>query len=119
MTMSRVEINMKFPSLNDYVDANRANRQYGAKMKRELETGICYFIKRMKKIKRPVELHFRWIEKDTRRDPDNIAFAKKFILDAMIKAGKLPDDGWKWVRGLSDSFEIGKTTKVIVYIREV
>lgn len=119
MKLNRVEINMKFPTLNEYIDANRTHRQHGAKMKRDLETGISYFVKRMRKINRPVEIHFRWIETSRRRDPDNIAFAKKFILDTMVKCGKLPDDGWEWVRGFSDSFEIGKTNKVIVYIREV
>lgn len=60
------------------------------------------------KIKQPVKIAFRWYEKNSRRDMDNIAFAKKFILDALVKKGVLQDDGWKWVKGFTDEFFIDK-----------
>ena len=49
---------------------------------------------------------FRWKEKHTRRDPDNIAAAKKFLLDGLVMAGTLPDDGWAHVLGWNDVFEV-------------
>lgn len=118
----RVEINMKLPSLNEYVRANRTvSRGYyaGAKMKNEVEEGIIYSLARLPKITKPVFIRFTWIEKNRKRDKDNIAFGKKFILDAMQKSGKLDNDNWKWIRGFSDSFELGDDYKVILEIEEV
>lgn len=110
---------MKLPSLNEYVDACRANRYQGSKMKRETEFEIGLYIRRLPKFYKPVKISFLWIESNKRRDPDNVCFAKKFILDALVKFGKLPDDNQQYVRGLTDTFDHGKETKVILTIEEV
>ena len=44
---------------------------------------------------------FKWHVKG-RHDSDNIAFAKKFVLDGMVKAGVLENDNPKCVRHLAD-----------------
>lgn len=118
--MERVtcEINMKLPSLNDYVNVCRTNPYKASKFKRDIERDISFFIARLPKFNKPVEIHFKWIEGNKRRDLDNVAFAKKFILDALVKAGKLEDDGHKYVRAFTDEFEYGKDTKVIIIIEE-
>ena len=117
--MIEVEIDMKLPSLNDYIDICRANRYEAAKFKREIERGIGYFIGRLPRFEKPIRISFLWIEGNRRRDYDNVAFAKKFILDALVKRGKLKDDNRNFVTGFSDSFEYGKETKVILNIEEV
>ena len=38
---------------------------------------------------------------------DNIAFAKKFVFDAMQKAGKIANDNSSHIKGFSDSFVYG------------
>ena len=63
-------------------------------------------------------INFTWREKDKGRDLDNIAFAKKFILDAMVRRGIIPDDSQKWVKGFSDSFGKGTEAGVIVEVEE-
>lgn len=64
-------------------------------------------------------IHFLWIEKDKRRDLDNIAFAKKFILDALVGANVLKGDGWSCVKGFKDSFSVDKyRPRIEVYIDE-
>lgn len=110
------EIDMKLPSLNDYVRACRANRFQGSKMKKDLESQIGYYIATLPRFDTPVKIHFHWIEGTRRRDYDNVAFAKKFILDSMVKAGKLADDNRKCVTGFTDSFSYGPETKVILEI---
>ena len=117
--MIKVEINMKLPSLNDYIAVCRGNKYQAAKYKRDIEADIGLFLGRLPRFESPVKIHFRWIEENKRRDFDNIAFAKKFILDALVKKGKLKDDNRKFVTGFTDSFEYGKETKVILYIQEV
>ena len=52
------------------------------------------------------EYLFTWFEPTRRRDPDNIAFAKKFIFDGLIQAGIIKGDGWKQVAGFADRFQV-------------
>jgi hypothetical protein len=59
---------------------------------------------------------FTWIEKDKRRNKDNIAFAKKYIFDGLVNAGIIKNDGWSEVRGFTDEFQVGKEYGVIVKI---
>ena len=63
--------------------------------------------------------HFIWIEENKRRDLDNICFAKKFILDALVQAGVLQDDNRKIVTNFTDSFEYSNSSKVIVELEEL
>ena len=74
---------------------------------------------KMPKWSNPIRIHFTWIEGNKKRDLDNICFAKKFILDSMVKHGKLADDNRKHVTAFTDSFEYGDETKVILEIEEV
>ena len=113
-----IEIPEKLPSLNEYINACRSNRYAGAKMKRDVEDILSWYIQRLPRFSGPVFISFHWIEKTKRRDLDNVAFAKKFILDALVKCGKLKDDNRNCVVGFEDSFEYGKENKVIVEIRE-
>ncbi|MBQ6483090.1 MAG: hypothetical protein IJI45_18445 [Anaerolineaceae bacterium] len=111
------EILMKLPSLNEYILACRANRYQGSKFKRDYEDSISLFISNLPRFEIPVTIHFHWVEGNRRRDFDNIAFAKKFILDAMVKAGKLKDDNRRCVVGFTDTFSYGKEFKVILTIK--
>jgi hypothetical protein len=52
-----------------------------------------------------VSLRFEWLERDRRRDPDNVAAGgRKLILDGLVAAGVLKGDGWRFVDVWSDSF---------------
>lgn len=117
--MIKCEIGIKLPSLNEYINACRKNRYAGAEMKKRIESDIAYFIAKLPRFERPINIRFHWIEGNKRRDLDNVAFGKKFILDTLVKAGKLKDDNRKCVTGFIDTFEYGKETKVILYIDEV
>ncbi len=113
-----IEIPMKLPSLNDYIKQCRGNKYAGANMKAKIEKDISYYINTLPKFEKSVKIHFHWIEGNKKRDLDNICFAKKFILDAMVKCGKLKDDNRRFVTGFTDSFEYGDETKVILDIEE-
>lgn len=71
-------------------------------------------------INQPVSLVFSWYEPNKKRDKDNIAFAKKFILDSLVKSRILQGDGWKYVDGFSDKFYVDKNSpRVEVEMLEV
>lgn len=114
----KYEINMKLPSLNDYIRVCRSNKFLAAKYKKDIEEQIHYFLLKMPKYEKPIKIHFTWVEGNKKRDLDNICFAKKFILDAMQKYGKLENDNRNYVYAFTDSFEYGSETKVILEIEE-
>ena len=109
---------MKLPSLNEYVNVCRTNPYKASKFKKNLEEDIGMFIEKLPRFERPVRIHFHWIEGNKRRDFDNVAFAKKFILDSMVKHGKLKDDNRKCVTGFKDTFSYEKETRVVLEIEE-
>lgn len=117
--MIKIEIPMKLPSLNNYINECRKNKFAGAQMKKNIEEDIGYFINKLPRFKKPIKINFTWVEADKRRDFDNVCFAKKFILDSLQKAGKLENDNRRWVVGFTDSFKLGKEYKVILEIEEV
>lgn len=87
-------------------------------MKREMEDAIMIFIRHLPRYENAVFINFEWIEDNRKRDLDGISFGKKFILDALVKMGKLPNDSQKYVKGFSDVFRIGDKPGVIITIVE-
>ena len=113
-----LEIPRKLPSLNEYINKCRSNKFAGATMKKDVEEDIGWYINTLPKFDKPVKIHFHWIEGNKRRDLDNICFAKKFILDSLVKCGKLKDDNRRFVEGFEDTFGYGDEFKVILKIEE-
>jgi hypothetical protein len=119
----RLWIPGRLPGLNEIIDAAKGAAGRGfryAKMKRELGEMVWAHAKaaRLRPVTR-ARLTFRWVEKDRRRDPDNVSSAgRKFILDGLVKAGVLPGDGWAAIAGWSDTFEVGERHGVEVLIEE-
>lgn len=111
------------PGLNEYSTLERRNRYQAATMKKQAEHTVIAEAKRQLrglKIAVPVTMHYLWIERNRRRDLDNIAFAKKFIQDALVKAGILANDGWSEIAHFTDDFAVDpKRPRIEVIIREV
>ncbi|MCI8272888.1 MAG: hypothetical protein HFJ55_02255 [Clostridia bacterium] len=107
--------------LNEYTNQNRRNRYAGASAKKKEQEYIIGCIKEQLgniKINKPVKAYFTWIEENKRRDYDNIAFAKKFILDALVQVGTLKNDNRKIITGFEDKFEYANKSKVLVELKE-
>lgn len=110
------------PSLNEYINAERANRFAAASMKKKAEEKITLAIRSQLKgfkAKEPVYIRYTWIDANKRKDHDNVAFAKKFIQDALVRAGVLTNDGWTNICGFEDHFACEPSKpRVIVEIVE-
>lgn len=125
MIINEFVIGQKLPSLNEYVAACRSNPYVGAKFKKEIEEVIGWSIrqaltkKTLFKPNKAVIVHFEWHERTRRRDADNIASAKKFILDALVSNGVLADDSRKYVKGFNDVIVDDKEDFVRVELVEV
>lgn len=50
-----------------------------------------------------------WVERNKRRDKDNISsFGRKIIQDALHEAEVIENDGWKEIAGFSDKFAVDR-----------
>ena len=112
------------PGLNEIINENRKHWSKGAKHKCEWQSLIGSYIKKSKLIPvNRVKLTFVWVEENNKRDPDNIAAAKKYILDALVEQKILPNDNRKHVTNFQDSFAISNSAEikpgVIVYIEDL
>lgn len=123
--MNYFVIDDKLPSLNDYINVCRRNKYNGAKFKKDVEKLIALHIRnaKIKKVltptNKPIVVHFEWHERTKRRDADNIASAKKYILDAMQTSGIIPNDNRKFVKGFTDVIIDDKKDFVVVKIEEL
>lgn len=118
-------IDDKMPSLNEYINACRRNPFSGASFKKKVEKDIGKAIEiyldkgLLTPTEEPVKVSFTWVERTMKRDADNIASAKKYILDAMQTYNVIPNDNRKYVKGFSDEIIDGNENYVIVEIKQI
>lgn len=119
--MIYVTIPYRLPGLNEYIEIERRNKYEAAQTKKDIELGIVLLIKQQLpnlRLAQPVYIKYFWFEPNRRRDKDNIAFAKKFIQDALVKAEVLTNDGWDQIIGFKDRFSIdAENPRVIIQLR--
>lgn len=112
---------VQFPGLNDIIKASKAHPMAYSSMKHDWGDLVTALVKRakLKPMQGKVSVHFNWIEKARRRDPDNIRAGSKFILDALVSSGVLASDSLRTIAGLSDTFTVSKAAGVWVTITTV
>ncbi|MBN2561647.1 MAG: hypothetical protein JXQ75_12030, partial [Phycisphaerae bacterium] len=91
--------------LNTYIRLERSNKYAAAKAKRgETETCMVCALERRMMLDGiglpPYAVTCIWFRSLRKKDPDNIAFAIKFILDGLVAAGVLENDGWRQIHSL-------------------
>ena len=105
------------PGLNEMLALMNRNRHQYNSVKKKIQAEIVY--RCMEQGIKPVEsasFLFTWVEKGRRRDPDNIVAGRKFILDALVSGKYLPGDGWRYVLGFEDQWEV-RRDEPGVYVR--
>lgn len=116
--LGRLIIPGRMPGLNDYIAAERSNRYMAAKMKHEWQQTVCHEIRRQwrgLKFDEPIFLGYKFYEANKRRDHDNVAgFAHKVVQDAMVQMEVIRDDGWDYISGFIDWFQVDKKEPHIV-----
>jgi Holliday junction resolvase RusA-like endonuclease len=112
----------RLPGLNDMIEAARKNKYESANMKKAYTELVAWCVKsaRLPHLSSPVDLVFTWYEPNRKRDKDNIMAGQKFILDGLVTAGVLTNDGWKQIGDISHRFRIDKyNSRVEVELIEV
>lgn len=111
-------------NLNDFIRADKASRYKGGDMKAANQEIVSVYIRECLKgvkIRKKVFMEYLWVERDKRRDLDNVSsFGRKVIQDALVKEGVLVNDGWAHISGFSDTFRVdAERPRIEVLIREV
>lgn len=111
----------RLPSLNEMIREARGNKYAAARTKREM-TELCGWEAKRQHVPPmtgPIILSVLWVEKDMRRDIDNIAFACKYLLDGLQLVNVIANDNWKCVNGITHRFAVdSKKPRVVVELQE-
>ena len=116
--MYEIIIPGELPDFNFIIaETKKGNRKYQPynKIKQEHTERVAWIIKR--KIKKPlpkVDIEIEWVCKDKRKDKDNISAGIKFILDGMVQAGVIKNDGWSEIGNISHTFSVDKDNPRII-----
>lgn len=120
-----ITVPLKLCGLNEYINVERTNRFQAAKLKRQTQDDLGLFIRhniaigKLHKHTRKVSLIIDWYEPNNMRDNDNVAFAVKFIQDALVENGIFPDDNRKHIEGIMHRIFTDKSNpRITIHIVE-
>lgn len=117
--MNSFVIPFNLPTLNEYIKAERSNRFFSAKIKKDTTNKISFFCKALRLDDCQHDVVIKWYTKSARCDSDNIFFATKFILDAVVASGKLKGDGFRNIRNICHLRELAEKDFVLVTFEPV
>ena len=116
----KITIGGELPDLNTIIDKSKKHWAAYSKMKKTHTNRVAWVAKSELEPMKKIDLHFKWYCKNRRKDKDNIIVGQKFIIDGLVEAGILENDGWKQIGDIKHSFEVDKEEpRVEVEIKEV
>lgn len=109
----------ELPGLNEIIAASKQHYGTYATMKKDYSWMVKLLARGLPRLEQ-VEVVCNWYCKNRKRDPDNVAAGVKFILDGIVAAGVLPNDGYAQVTGIIHRFYVDKSNpRVEVELKEV
>lgn len=122
----KVVIEGKFPSMNEFIDANRRSKgrwNKGNQLKQQCQEEISWQLQQQLRklhIDKPIRLEYTFYEPNKKRDLDNISgFFHKVFQDALVHCGIILNDNWHYITGFSDEFFVdNKKPRIEVKIIE-
>ncbi len=120
----KIVIPGELPDLNTIIAESKKGRgkwQPYNEMKQEYTNIVAWIAKsEIKKQLEKIDLEITWICPNRRKDKDNIMAGTKFILDGLVQANVIENDGWKQIGDISHKFKVDKhEPRIEVKIREV
>ena len=98
----------KLPDLNQVIKRAKSHYMSYSSMKAENTEAVAWHCKQLKPMER-IKLNITWYCENRRRDPDNITGGgQKFILDGLVSAGIIKDDGWKQIASISHTMKVDR-----------
>ncbi len=111
----------ELPGLNEIIEMSKIHWGEYAKEKRILTYEIALLAKtQIKRKYQKIDLTFYWYCENRRRDKDNIIAGQKFVIDGLVEAGVIENDGWRQVQNIFHYFELDKKNpRIEILIKEV
>ena len=108
----KLKVCCELPTLNQVISVERRNRYAAAQLKKRTEQSIVSSLKTNAGLdglvlEYPVDMIYQWHRKDRRTDPSNVAFAVKYLEDAMQTAGIIETAGPKQINSISHEYIYG------------
>lgn len=101
-------IDYDFPNWNKYIDAERSNKFWANKMKKEEKEIVKLLCRNMKPVEKyPVTIVATKYVKNRNTDVDNIRI--KGLLDGLVSAGILQNDNLKCIKKVILQAEVSNT----------
>lgn len=101
-------IDYDFPNWNKYIDAERSNKFYASKMKKDEKQIVKYLCRNMKQVEKyPVTIIATKYVKNRNTDVDNIRI--KGLLDGLVDIGILQNDNLKCIKKVILQAEVSNT----------
>jgi len=94
-------------TMNEIVAASKKHPMVYANMKKDFTALVMIHARNLPKINK-ADFVITWYCKDKRKDPDNISGGIKFLMDGLVKAKVLDNDGWSEVGNITHRFEVDK-----------
>lgn len=119
--MHKLIIPGTLPDLNRIINLSKRNKYEYAREKKVYTESVAWHarVAKLPHMER-IFLVFNWFCPDMKIDKDNICVGKKFILDGLIEANVIKNDGWKQIDGFVDKFFVDrKHPRIEVEIKEV
>lgn len=122
----KVVVKGDFPSLNEFINANRTGNgkwNKGNQMKQRDQNTICFYILdqlKRTRIDKPVYLKYKYYCKNKKKDLDNISgYFHKVFQDALVHSRIIMNDSWYYITGFSDDFYVdNKNPRIEITIIE-
>lgn len=115
----KIVIPGELPDLNTIIKASKSHYGAYSKLKKDNTNKVTWLAKKLPKMK-CIDLEITWYCENKKKDKDNIAAGIKFILDGLVEAGTIENDGWKQINDFTHRFEIDRENpRIEVEISEV
>ncbi|MGM0437530.1 MAG: Holliday junction resolvase [Bacillota bacterium] len=99
----------ELPTMNRIINESKTHWSNYKKMKETFDDTVVFFAEKQEiPFFKSVKLNITYYRSDKRVDPDNIVAGKKFIIDGLVEAGVLEEDGWKQIKGFKETWEKNK-----------
>lgn len=111
----------ELPDLNQIIAESKSHWGSYSSLKKT-NTQLVAFCTKQAKVKqyKKIDLEITWYCKDRRKDKDNVMAGTKFILDGLVQAGVIQNDGWANIGEIRHKFDVDKQEpRIEVKITEV
>ena len=111
----------ELPDLNQIISASKDHWGSYSSLKKTNTQIVAYCAKQAtKRNNKKIDLDITWHCKNKKKDKDNIMAGTKFILDGLVMAGIIQNDGWAHIGEIRHRFKVDKQDpRVEVRITEV